>query len=147
MASIWDPGMRDRLVGRVTTLRPDAERRWGSMTCPQMLAHLNDALRMAAGDLHVPSKRLPIRHPPLKQLIVYVLPFPKGAPTAPELIAREPANWEAEQRDFTTLLDRVIARRGSGAWPEHPAFGVMTERAWGVLVYRHTHHHLDQFGA
>ena len=117
------------------------------MTCPQMAAHLNDALRMAAGELPVPSKRLPIRYPPLKQLIVYVLPFPKGAPTAPALIARVAHRLDDEQRDFATLLDRVIAQRGKGRWPEHPAFGHLSERAWGVLVYRHTNHHLDQFGA
>jgi hypothetical protein len=111
--------MRDRLVGRVTTLRPDAERRWGSMTCPQMLAHLNDALRMAAGDLRVPSKRLPIRHPPLKQLIVYVLPFPKGAPTAPELIARDQPLGASSA--ISPLLDRVIAGAARRV-AQHPAF-------------------------
>ncbi len=30
--------------------------------------------------------------------------------------------------------------------PEHPAFGTMTARRWGAIGYRHTDHHLRQFG-
>ena len=29
---------------------------------------------------------------------------------------------------------------------EHPAFGVLTHHAYGVLIARHTDHHLKQFG-
>jgi hypothetical protein len=36
---------------------------------------------MALGELTVKPKHLPIRYPPLKQLIIYVVPFPKSAPT------------------------------------------------------------------
>lgn len=147
MASIWDPGMRDQLVGRVSTLRPEAAGKWGKMTCPQMVAHLNAALRMASGDLPVASRNLPLRYTPLKQLVIYVLPFPKGAPTAKEILAGPQVDWATEQQAFGAHLDRVLSRRGSAAWPEHPAFGALTERAWGVLVYRHTDHHLTQFGA
>ena len=53
-----------------------------------MLAHLNDSYRMCTGELKVKSKNLPLRYTPIKQLVIYVAPFPKGAPTAPELIAR-----------------------------------------------------------
>ena len=50
-----------------------------------MLAHLNDSYRMCLGELKVKSKHLPLRYTPIKQLVIYVAPFPKGAPTAPEL--------------------------------------------------------------
>jgi len=117
------------------------------MTAPQMICHLADSAKMALGDLPVASKRLPIRYPPLKQLIIYALPFPKSAPTAPELLARAPREWHLDVGELTALVDQLAARRGSASWPEHPAFGALTERAWGVLVYRHMDHHLRQFGA
>jgi hypothetical protein len=44
------------------------------------------------------------------------------------------------------LVDRFTPRRASGRWPEHPAFGKLSERAWGVHVYRQMDHHLKQFG-
>ena len=77
-----------------------------------MVAHLNDAMRMATGELPVAPRKLPIRYFPLKQLILYVLPFPKSAPTAPELLARcDAADLKAEQVEFTRIAD---ADRGQG---------------------------------
>jgi hypothetical protein len=83
----------------------------------------------------------------LKQLIVYLAPFPKGVPTAPELLAREPKEWTNDVADVQSLLARAAISRTTDAWPEHPAFGRLSKRAWGVLIYRHMDHHLKQFGA
>ena len=44
------------------------------------------------------------------------------------------------------LLDKLAARKDAATWPDHPAFGSMTERDWGVLAYRHADHHFRQFG-
>jgi hypothetical protein len=68
-----------------------------------MLRHLRLAASMAVGELSVPSaNKRAFQVFPLKQLILYVLPFPKGA---------------------------------------------LTWREWGVATYKHTDHHLKQFGA
>lgn len=101
---------------------------------------------MALGELPVKPRRLPIRYPPLKQFIIYVMPFPKGAPTAPELVCRKATDWPAEMVELEGAFDRLVAKDASAPWLDHPAFGRMTRRAWGVLIYRHTDHHLRQFG-
>lgn len=117
------------------------------MTCPQMLTHVNDQLRMSMGELPAAAKRLPVRYPPLKQLVVYVLPWPKGLPTARELLARiDRSAWATELTTFDTLLARFAARPQSATWPMHPAFGRLSRRGWGVLSYRHVDHHFRQFG-
>ena len=74
-------------------------------------------------------------------------PFPKGAPTAPELLAREPREWSRDIGDVQELLARAASARTTDTWPEHPAFGKLSTRAWGVLIYRNMDHHLKQFGA
>lgn len=112
-----------------------------------MVAHLNDATRMAIGELAVAAKGGPLRYFPLKQLILYVVPFPKGAPTAPELLARcDGADLEVERIEFVRLVERAAARPATAPWPAHPAFGPLTREAWGKLGYKHTDHHLRQFG-
>jgi hypothetical protein len=99
------------------------------------------------GDLQVAPKRLPLRYPPLKQLVVYVAPFPRNAPTAPELtIAATPRPWADDIAMLQQLIDRITAHPSHAEWPEHPAFGRLSRRAWGVLAYRHMDHHLRQFG-
>lgn len=147
MPSMWDPGADDAMLARLDRLTPDAKARWGRFTCPDMVAHLNDSMRMALGDIAPASKHLPLRFFPLKQLIIYVAPFPKGAPTAPELISRSGrAVWDEEVKAFRELLARLKARSGQTEWPAHPAFGSMNRRDWGVLGHRHLSHHFTQFG-
>lgn len=59
----------------------------------------------------------------MRWLVIYVVPWPKGkAPTA------------------------AAARGPSGSWAEHPAFGNMSGKDYGALIYRHFNHHLTQFG-
>ena len=147
MKTFWDVAAREEFCRRVDRLTPAASAQWGKFNSTEMLAHLNDAMRMALGDLHVKSKKMPLRYPPLKQLIIYALPFPKGAPTAPELLARcSGAQFAEERAAFHALADRLAAKSPREAWPEHPAFGRLTHQAWGVLSFRHTDHHLKQFG-
>ena len=147
MRSIWQDEARRELNDRVGALAWDGRAAWGRFTAPKMVCHLAESLKMAMGDLKVTPKRLPIRYPPLKQLIIYVAPFPKSAPTAPELLRREPSEWTQDIADVQALLARAASARITDGWPEHPAFGKLSKRAWGVLIYRHMDHHLRQFGA
>jgi hypothetical protein len=148
MKTIWDPSRQQEIRERVARLSSNSRGAWGKLSAPAMVCHLADSLKMALGDFPVAPKRFPIRYPPLKQFIIYVAPFPKSAPTAPELLARSPAAWQADVAELQALVDRFVARgRDSSPWPEHPAFGRLSKRAWGVLTYRHMDHHLRQFGA
>jgi hypothetical protein len=147
MNTFWDRRTREEIFRRIERLTPDARAQWGRLNVAQMLAHLNDAMRMAIGELPVRAKNTPLRYPPIKQLIVYAMPFPKSAPTAPELLARcDAACFADEQAAFRPLAERLAAKPAGEGWPEHPAFGRLTHTAWGVLSFRHTDHHLKQFG-
>jgi hypothetical protein len=145
-SSLWDEGAVDSMVARVRRLTPGQKGLWGRLSCPQAVAHMSDACRVYLGELPCEPKNSPIRYAPLKQLIIYALPFPKNVPTAPELLARAPGDWQAEVDGLCEMLTRVAAARGRTAWPDHPAFGKLSTRAWGVLAWRHTDHHLRQFG-
>jgi hypothetical protein len=148
MMTMWDAPAAQEIHDRISRLTPERRGAWGRMTAPAMVCHLAESARMALGELQVVPVNLPIRFPPLKQLIIYLAPFPKGAPTAPELIARPPADWSKDVADLQRVLERVRARGAdqNAVWPTHPAFGRLSRRAWGVLIYRHTDHHLRQFG-
>jgi hypothetical protein len=146
MKSIWNAPARQELRERLARLTPANDRRWGTMSAPQMLAHLVDAMRMAVGEMQIPSRKLPLRFTPIRQLVIYCLPFPKGAPTAPQLVSRPPGDWPSECATLLGLIDRFAERERDGGWPEHPAFGKLTGGDWGVLTYRHIDHHFKQFG-
>lgn len=147
MKTLFDGVARAEINKRVGALRPDAQRKWGTMTVEKMLAHVADGLRAALGELAVEPKNTPFRFAPIRYLILYVLPFPKGAPTAPELLARQPESIETEIRAVQSLLERLAQRANQETWPVHGAFGKMSGQDWGVLHYRHLDHHLRQFSA
>ena len=147
MKSIWQSDACEELLTRVERLQPIAPAQWGKMNCSRMLVHVTDGLRMATGELAVAPKKMPLRYTPIKQLVIYWLPFPKGAPTAPELLARTPDEWQAEVSQFKEALRQFVSNSQRTVWPEHPAFGKLTAKDWGVLMYRHIDHHFKQFGA
>lgn len=147
MKSMLQPEIREEVRRRLASVPADRAPLWGGMNASRMMAHIADAMRMALGDLPVRDKWMPLRYPPLKQLVLYVVPFPRGAPTARELIDRTPGDIDAERRAIDGLLERLAARALDAPAPAHPIFGPLTVRQWGVLGYKHTDHHLRQFGA
>ena len=147
MHTLWHDTDRQHLLDRLARLTPDHRARWGRMNAPQMVTHLAEAMRMALGDLPCEPKYVPWRYAPIKQLVVYWLPWPQGAPTAKELLARQPdGDWDAGVAELRALVERLARRDPRAPWPEHPAFGTLSTRGWGVLGYRHMDHHLRQFG-
>jgi hypothetical protein len=144
--SIFQAARRTELQQRLSHLAPETVPKWGKMNAPKMVVHLSDALKMALGELPVAPRKTPLRFPIVKQLVIYLLPWPPGAPTAPELLARAPAAWNGEIVTLSALLERFANLSPSGKWPRHPAFGALSGRTWGVLAYRHCDHHFRQFG-
>lgn len=146
-ASMWDPAVRSSFAERLKKLSADTKPGWGQLHAAGMVAHLNDSYRMCTGELKVKSKNLPLRYTPIKQLVIYVLPFPKGAPTAPELLARcDRASLDDEKAAFASMFKALGSVKRDDALQEHPAFGVLTYDQYGALMARHTEHHFKQFG-
>ena len=146
MPTAWDPAVRAGLVARARTLTPQHTAKWGKFTAAGMLAHLNESARMATGELQVTGKGPALlRFPPMRYLIIHHLPMPKSAPTAPELLARSSdADFVRELQTFADTLPRLDGT-SHGLVP-HPAFGALSHESWGVLIHKHTDHHLRQFG-
>jgi hypothetical protein len=146
-ATIWDESVRASIADRAQRVSADAKPAWGKMNASGMMAHITDSLRMALGDLPVKSKNLPLRYKPIRHVIIYWLPMPKGAPTAPELIARcSNAVLEDEKKAFAELINRCAAVKPGTKLNDHPAFGDLSYEEYGALIAKHTDHHLRQFG-
>ena len=147
MPTLWDPAAREGLCVRIRTLTADRPARWGRMDAPQMVSHLIESARMALGELRFDVHPTPVQYFPLRHLVLYAFPFPRSAPTAPKLIARAPERWSDDLARLDTLLAQLAARDPSAPQATHPLFGRMSHRDWGHLVWKHTDHHLRQFGA
>jgi hypothetical protein len=148
MRSILNEVNRAEIANRVRSLSVSSTARWGSMDVTRMLQHLCLSARMTVGELAVPSANKRVFQVfPLKHLILYVFPFPKGAPTAPALKPVVAESLEVERAALLELLEQIGTGPREGAGPAHPLFGPLTRKEWGVVTYKHADHHLRQFGA
>lgn len=148
MGTILNETDRAAICNRLRSLSTSSNARWGSLDVTGMLHHLNLSARMTLGEMQVPSvNKRPFQMFPLKHLILYVLPFPKGAPTAPLLKPQNAASLEEERAALLEMLERIGTGPREGVGPEHPLFGPLTWQEWGVVTYKHANHHLKQFGA
>ena len=148
MGSILNERDRAEIGSRVRSLTESSTRRWGSMDVTAMLQHLRLSSSMTLGELPVASKGKRVFQVfPFKHLILYVVPFPKGAPTAPELKPVDASSFEEERAAVLEMLNRIGSGPTDGPGPAHPLFGPLTWGEWGVATYKHTDHHLKQFGA
>jgi len=148
MRSILNESDRAAIFNRVRSLSASSTARWGRMSVTGMLQHLRLSAQMAVGELEVAdSNKRAFQVFPLKHLILYVLPFPKGAPTAPELHPGAAPSLEEERAALLALMDRIGAGPREGPGPAHPLFGPLSWREWAAATYKHVDHHLKQFGA
>ena len=148
MGSILNDADRTAILRRIGAVTSASVPRWGRMNAQAMLIHLRRSALMALGELPVAckSKRV-FQIFPVKHLILHVAPFPKSAPTAPELLVSEPGTVDATRSELVSLLERIGSGPREGNGPVHPLFGRLTFQEWGVATYKHTDHHLRQFGA
>ncbi|MES1242628.1 MAG: DUF1569 domain-containing protein [Acidobacteriota bacterium] len=146
MPTLFDPSARGELVSRLSRLTPDRRPLWGRMDASLMQVHLIGSLRLATGELVCKPKKTILGYPGVRELLIHVLPWPKGAPTAPELLVASSAEFEADRKTLRELVEQVGTRKPEEPFAAHPAFGRLSRRTWGVLGWRHIDHHLRQFG-
>ena len=145
MRTLHDPHAQSEFQARLRALSGTAQRRWGKMSVDQMLWHVNSALCVAMGELAIPPQ-----NPPLPRRVMLFLalnmPWPKGAPTLPPFVARQPYEFAAEHARCCELLERFADKNMNAPWPTNPVFGKVSGQQISRLQAKHLDHHLRQFG-
>lgn len=148
MRSVADPEALARLIVRLGALRSDTPRLWGTLTPGEVLCHLADATASVLGSKRPGQGR---SRPFIKWLALYSpLPWAHGAKTPAHVDPRaggtRPGDFEEDRRRAIEGLRQVAAAPAAAFPAAHALFGLMTDRDWRRWAYRHTDHHLKQFG-
>lgn len=150
MKSIFDAATRQALILRIDSLSENHKAAWGKMNAYQMVQHC----------VRWDEWMLGTNKPVYKQELIGKLfgkmalrrmtkndnPLDKNVPTSSWLKINETSG------DFQAAKDIWKSRvHAYGAYDNpgftHDFFGKMTLTDIGILVYKHTDHHLRQFGA
>jgi hypothetical protein len=151
MKSVTDPAVRQSLIDRLTLLTPASERLWGTLTAHEMLCHLGDACEMVLR-LRPRAKPIPaVARPIFKRLALWTpLRAPRGLKTNPEHDPRRagtrPVEFGADRERVIAGIHAIAAADAGTLEPAHGMLGVMSVADWQRWAYKHTDHHLRQFG-
>jgi Protein of unknown function (DUF1569) len=149
MKTIFDRATRDELIGRISLLNENSTAQWGKMNMYQMLKHCTLYDEWTLGKHNPKYKQVFIGRLfgrlALTELIGDEKPLKRNVGTLNSLkviqangdVALEKLKWVALIEEFENFSNPGFI---------HTFFGKLTREQIGYLGYKHTDHHLRQFG-
>ncbi len=149
MKTIRNEAHRRELCSRIEKVTGSETPAWGRMNVNQMVSHLVQTGTLPFEDT-LPNTSSFLSRSIIKPLALYVLPMPKEVKTPPEVDQQEkgrpPGDLAEDKRLVLESIERLAALPDTHKCLHHPFFGPMTTKQWGLIAYKHTDHHLRQFG-
>ncbi|WP_264522208.1 DUF1569 domain-containing protein [Flavobacterium sp. N1994] len=148
MSSIYNKTDNDLIIARINKLTPESKALWGKMTVDQMLQHCTVTSDVAFGKREIKINfLLKLLGRMLKKKVFYGGDMGKNSPTAKEFIITNHIEFEKAKAAFIANFSRFASEgKSSIKLMNHPFWGKMTYEDWDALMWKHTHHHLEQFG-
>ncbi|MBK9155096.1 MAG: DUF1569 domain-containing protein [Chloracidobacterium sp.] len=138
---------RVRTIDRIRRLSPDTPRVWGTMSAPQMIAHLTDQMTHTLGHVEARQQTGWRRNALIRYLAIYIIPWPKGRIKGPaDAFVTEPGEWKRDVDRLVSLIEEFTAADTHTDCPPHTLLGPMSRNDWGAFCWKHFDHHLRQFG-
>ncbi|OKL39091.1 DUF1569 domain-containing protein [Pontibacter flavimaris] len=149
MRTIFDKPTREDLIERITLLNDSSSVRWGKMSVYQMVKHNSYWNGWILGkDNHTYNQSFlgkVFGQMALRKMIKDEKPFDRNIPTSSQFKVEETnGDLEAEKLKWI-LLTRAYESYDNPNFI-HDFFGKMTREQIGILVFKHSDHHLRQFG-
>src|SRR5579862_4041577 len=109
MSTLADPAARAACRERIQRLVPTAPAKWGRMTAPQMICHLNDSFRVALGEKYASPAGSFLQRTFIKWVALRTpVRWPPGVPTRPEIEqgrgGTPPVDWASDCSDLLGLI-------------------------------------------
>lgn len=148
MKTVFDDTARAELIQRIEGLSSRHKAQWGKMDVYQMTKHCTHCDEMFLGKVNI--KRVVIGRFIGKMLLKkYLKPsqlFGKNSPTSKTLVTiGKQGDLEKQKTEWIARIDSYVHFDNHDF--VHPFFGPMNKEQVGVFAYKHSDHHLRQFGA
>ncbi|HHB78935.1 MAG TPA: DUF1569 domain-containing protein [Saprospiraceae bacterium] len=149
MESIFSSKGNESYISRINQLTPETERKWGTMSVSQMLAHLNVTFDMSFTDRY--PKPTGLKKWMLKLLVkgsvVGPKPYKKNLRTAPIFLVKDDKDFDKEKKKLLAYVHQVH-KLGADYFEGRSShsFGKLTKGEWDNMFSKHLDHHLLQFG-
>jgi hypothetical protein len=148
MKTLFSKQALDKSIDRINQLQADKQPLWGKMNVTQMLDHCSETMKVARGEKEL--KRIFLSYVMgslMKKSFYNDKPIPKNSPTHKDFIITNTSDFEKAKQE---LIDHLTAFQEGGmdqcTSAPHSFFGNITKEQWGLGMYKHLDHHLQQFG-
>lgn len=150
MENIFDAKTAQNYIDRINRLTPATDRKWGTMSVDQMLAHCN----VAYETIYEPGKHKKPSAIAGWMLRKFVKPktvneaaYKQNIPTGPMFRITGDRDFENEKKRLIGFIQKT-QQLGPEAFEgkESHSFGVMTSGEYNNMLAKHLNHHLAQFG-
>lgn len=149
MQTVFDSTALNSLITRIEQLQPGTPPAWGKMTPYQMVRHCILSENMYLGYQQYDRSFIGriFGKMALKSILKDEAPMKQNQPTHPTFVITDSGDLDPVRQTWIKLLKEYPAA-GDAAFKgfTHPFFGTMTPSQIGQYVYKHTDHHLRQFG-
>ncbi len=148
--SIFQAQIRQELIQRIESLNANDKADWGKMNAYQMILHCSRWDEWVLG-VHQPTYRQAFIGKLFGRIALHRTvrndkPLDRNVPTSSWLKITETAgDFDQAKKEWVSLVNAYAAYSNPGFI--HDFFGRMTRKEIGILAYKHTDHHLRQFGA
>ena len=146
MGSIYNKADNDAIITRINSLSPESKALWGKMTVDQMCKHCNAVIQIGFGKQTLKTNFLLRILGKLLKNKAFNNDFGKNSPTSKELKFEGTYDFEISRKEFAESFNQFAQGTEVIKVMDHPFWGKMTYDDWDKLMWRHTDHHLRQFG-
>jgi hypothetical protein len=149
MKTVFDPAIRAELVNRIGLLSDYKNAQWGTMNVKQMVKHCTLWEEMIHNNVKYPRPFIGhiLGRVMLRKEMKDDRYMRKNNPTIPQLkVTTTPVDLAHEKQRWIEYLHAYDHYSHPDHSFTHPFFGRMTREQIGYHAYKHTDHHLRQFG-
>jgi hypothetical protein len=148
MKSMFNTADNREIIERLNKLTPQTAPLWGKMTVAQMLAHCQQPLRVAVGEVKGTQSFIGRLFGGIaKKQLLADKPMKRNLPTDKTFLIKDDRDFNLEKEKLVQLVQKFGEAGPSVLTKDpHPFFGKLSAEEWDKLTWTHLHHHLQQFG-
>ncbi|MDR2235858.1 MAG: DUF1569 domain-containing protein [Chryseobacterium sp.] len=147
--SLHNPDHFNEITERISRLTENTPAQWGRMDVCQMLKHCDLVLQVALKKVELPAINVffaTIGTVTKMEMRAFNNGIPRNMPTFQKLIVNFECDFDESKTNLLNTLNLFREASQRKELPDrHRLFGIMTEKDWGFLEYKHLNHHLKQF--
>lgn len=123
------------------------------MTVNEMLCHVSDPLRDILGLRNTVPVTPEEMRPQIISMVMVEDEWQHNLPTFPPYLQGEdgggtkPTDFESDKKTLLELLNSFFNTTNDFQFHPHAGLGILSREQFGQFIWKHTDHHLREFGA